>query len=234
VTTQEKAMIEVDCRVVRTEPVLGTPIDVVFSFRNVSSHSVSFSIGNGRSDSYRFTAGPDVIPLDPYYEFGGLAAIRTLGSGQQIDDDILLNKYLRFARPGHYAVNCELDLDVTDSVTGVIQAHRVRHQVDLDLKQDPARQREVLAALTADLEGPDPQKQLTASYTLSELRDLNVVPIMARGLHSRNSAVIENLLLGLGRIDADEARDALRDFASFTSSPKLKNLARQQLARPSY
>jgi hypothetical protein len=174
-----------------------------------------------------------VTVLDPYYEFGGISAIRQLEPGQEMTDDVLLNEYLYFSRPGQYVVSCDLDVDVTDARTGVVQAHSFRGQIDLKLVEDPDIKRATIGALAADLDSQDSQRQLRASGILAELRDRSVVPIMVRGLHLKNGAVVENLLLGLGRIDSEEARSALSDFSTWTTSPDLRKLSVQQLARPS-
>src|SRR5256885_10851684 len=69
------SMLETDFRVEQAEQILGTPIYVAFAYRNRGPHPLSFVIGNGRSDSFRFDPSPPATALDPYYEFGGLAAI---------------------------------------------------------------------------------------------------------------------------------------------------------------
>jgi hypothetical protein len=227
-------MLDASCRVAtQAQQVLGTPTNIVFSFRNRSPHPITFSIGNGLSDSYRFLSSHDVTVLDPYYEFGGIRAIRQLKPGQEMTDDVLLNEYLYFSHPGQYVVSCDLDVDVTDARTGVVQAHSFRGQIDLKLMENPDIKRATIGALAADLDSQDSQRQLRSSGILAELRDRSVVPIMVRKLHLKNDAVVENLLLGLGRIDSEEARSALSDFSTWTTSPDLRKLAEQQLARPS-
>jgi hypothetical protein len=229
--TRDQSALDAGFQLAQRQHVLGTPVYLAFSLRNRGPHPITFSIGNGRSDGYRFTTGGEATTLDPYHELGGLSAIRRLLPGEQTDDRILLNKYLHFSRPGRYTVNCELDLAVTDATTGLVQSQPIRDRLELNLEQDAERRRLVLGTLAADMEGKDPQQQLEASYVLSELREKDTAAAMIRGLRSRNSAVVENLLVGLGRIDSEQARTVLRDFANSTASPELKALARQQLSR---
>ncbi len=216
-------------RIIRTEQIMGTPIYVNFDYSNQGPHALSFSVGNGRADSYRFDTTPPAKVNNPYYEFGGLVAITSLGSYEKGVDAILLNKYLQFVVPGHYVVNCELDLDVTDTTDAMTKSHMVRNRLEIDIKSDPVRQREIFTALESRMMNEDVEKQTKASYALSELRENNAIPIMTRGLKSRNDVVVEHMIVGLGRIHDKEAADALAVFMKSTTSLRLKDLARQQL-----
>src|ERR1039457_53607 len=223
-------MLRGEFKIVNREQIWQTPTYLKFVYGDPGTFALSFSIGNGRADGFRFRSEPPARELDPYYEFGGLAAITEVRPGQSGELEILLNRYLQFLRPGPYLVHCELDLDVLHGGTHERSHEQFRSDVSFTLHDDPKRRHAELAALEADLQHPGP-RQMRAATALSELRSPEVLPILERGLRSPSSAVVERMLIGLGNTGGEEARKLLREFVDSPASPVLIRIAKQELEK---
>ena len=224
-------MLEAEFKIECPEAVLDTPIYLTLTCRNGGPRLVSFCIGNGRADSYRFHAEPEARQHNPYFELGGLMAITKLAPRQQRETTILLNRYLQFLSSGRYIVHAELDLEITDEETHALRLHPVRSVLDLALTEDDERRRDVWAALEADLTGGDGTRQMRAADALAELRSPELLPVLARGLENPNSAVVEKMIIGLANVGGNEAQNLLRKYRDSSPPEPLLLLVDQRLTR---
>jgi hypothetical protein len=223
-------MLSGEFRLVTLEPLLGTPTYVTFVCHNSGPDPVSFSIGNGREDGFRFRSEPPAHELDPYYEFGGLAPIVNLQPLQSKVAEILLDQYLQFLQPGAYVVHCELDLEVLHPDTQTRSRNQFRSDLQFRLRDDARLRHKELAALETDLLHTG-QRTMRSAVALSELRNPQVLPILERNLRSSDTAVVEKMLNGLGNIGGDRAKRILDDFINSPAPPLLVRIAKQELAR---
>jgi hypothetical protein len=224
-------MLKAGFRIDQSEQVMDTPIYMSFVCRNDGPRQVSFCIGNGRDNSYRFQAEPEAKLHNPYFEMGGLMAITRVAPQQEITRTILLNRYLQFLSPGRYIVHGELDLETTDEDTRARRLVPVRSVCDLTVVKDDERRRDAWAALEADLMGRDGARQMRAADALAELRSPQLLPVLQRGLESPNSAVIEKMIIGLANVGGNEALDLLRKYRASSPPEPLLLLVDSRLTR---
>ena len=224
-------MLKAEFKLDPPEQVQETPIYVTFTYRNQGPRPVSFSIGNGRADGFRFRTEPAAKYLNPYYEFGGLAGITTVAPHQEGRQTVLLNRYVRFETAGRYTVHAELDVEVTEAETRARQVYNVRNDLPLTLREDDERRADILAGLAADLTGKDGAKQMQAADALAELRSPKALPVLGHGLDSPNSAVVEKMIIGLGNTGGEPARQALLRYKQSGPPQVLLLLAEQELQR---
>ena len=176
-------MLEGKFRLLENDFALGAPINALFEYSNTGPQTISFAIGNGRDDGFRFVApSAGVKELNPYYEFGGLAEIITLEPGMKGSKEILLNRYIQFIEPGEFQIGCEFDAEVTDELlTQQIAREEIRDTIHLNVYEDRGRLDNVIAAIERDVREGDRPARLRAMETLSELRVEAAVHILAHG-----------------------------------------------------
>lgn len=230
---RELNMLEGKFRLLENDFALGAPINALFEYSNTGPQTISFAIGNGRDDGFRFVApSAGVKELNPYYEFGGLAEIITLEPGMKGSKEILLNRYIQFIEPGEFQIGCEFDAEVTDELlTQQIAREEIRDTIHLNVYEDRGRLDNVIAAIERDVREGDRPARLRAMETLSELRVEAAVHILAHGLSSEDEALAEIAIAGLGNLGSAEAAEALRSFIASSTSASLRQKALQELQK---
>lgn len=212
--------------------LLGAPVYVSFEYSNPGPQTISFSIGNGRDDGFRFSCPNEgVEELNPYFEFGGLAGVIVLEPGMKDSQPVLLNRYLRFTGPGEYQIKCEFDPELEDEFLNAKGTVAIRDTVFLRLHEDPEQLKQLIAEFDRDIRDGDPSTQSRQSAILSELRLADTVPVFIHGLKSGNDAAVESAILGLGNLGGRQALDALQDFVASSASPSLSEKAKQEMER---
>ncbi len=224
-------MLKAEFKIDEPDQVLETPIYVRFVYTNRGRHPLSFSIGNGREDSYRFQAEPEAKELDPYYEFGGMAEVTEVPPREGGSKEILLNGYFQFLGPDSYVVKGELDLEVTEVGTDRVRPCKVRCEMVLNIREDERRRLEIVASLQQDLMGTDGAKQMRAANALAELRSPKALHVLQAGLDSSSPAVLEKMVIGLGNLGTEDAKKLLVEFMDRCPTPELNILAQQELSR---
>src|SRR5882762_9619415 len=145
-------MLEGSFRLVESDFLLRAPVYVFFEYSNTGPQTISFAIGNGREDGFRFF-GPSggIEQLNPYFELGGLAEVIMLEPGMKGSRAVLLNRYIRFIQPGKYQIRCEFDVDVGDQLLNREGRVEVRGTVYLNVYQDPEQLIKIIAEFHRDI-----------------------------------------------------------------------------------
>jgi hypothetical protein len=226
-------MLKGNFRLLENDFVLGAPIYVHFEYSNNGSQTIAFVIGNGKDDGFRFVASSSgVRQLNPYYELGGLAKVITLGPGMKGSMAILLNRYIQFIEPGKYQIRCEFDAEIKDELlTGHIAREEIRDTFYLNVYEDRERLNMVIAEIERDIREGDISAQLRGMEALSELRIEIAILILTHTLGSRNEALVEMAIAGLGNLGGKEAAEALRGFIASSTSVSLQKKALQELQK---
>jgi hypothetical protein len=72
---------------------------------------------------------------------------------------------------------------------------------------------------------------MRAADALAELRTASALPILARGLESKNTAVVEKMIKGISRTGGDQARELLFNYKLTEPPQQLLLLAHQELTK---
>ena len=223
-------MIKGGFRVLKNDFILGAPFHVHFEYSNISDRVISFAIGNSKADGYRFVSPSKGLKiLNPYFEFGGFTEVVRLEPGENGSKDILLNRYIQFIELGKYQIRCEFDIEIGDELLHPITRAEFRDTIYLHVYEDRAQLSKLITALEQDLRKGKPLAQLRAIEVLSELRIERVLPILSYGLKSKDTAVVEMAIAGLGNLGGKDSVEILTEFMVASRSQSLQQKARQQL-----
>jgi hypothetical protein len=223
--------VEARFRPVEPPAVLGTPLFIIFEYRNITRNVLSFAIGSMRSEGFRFVPLTlEVSQLDPYREFGGLEPVIELGPGEEGSIPILLNRYLSFPFPGRYSIEAQFDFEVRDHHLAIVAHERVRQVLDLELREDPIKVSEALGELEREVLKASGPAHLEAIDILGALRSEDAVQILAKVLEKGEESEIEAALNALGRSHVAGRLKILDRFIASTTSARLRDVARNATA----
>lgn len=202
----------------KPECLLGEPLFITFSVKNVSDDPYRFFVGGDirgsvRHNSFRITAvNADGQPVkDPYSynHFGGPGNDVVLESGESHSERLYLGFWCAFEKPGAYQVTCERILN--EDRDGAKYPHApiiTRFKLKI-LPFDREKMRAVIAGLGKKLREGDRQAVYEATLALSEIDDEAVIPHLTVSLTKGDYQNRQPAVKGLSRFSTEAAADAL-------------------------
>ncbi len=174
----------------KAECILGEPIFITFSVKNLSQKAHGFFVGGDNRGSVRHNrfhvtaVGADGEPVkDPYsYDnFGGQARDVILQPAENYAERLYLGFWCAFEKPGEYDVTCKRDL--TSDGGGKYPSVPVIATFKLKIHPfDREKMRGVIADLGKKLREGDQQAVYEATLGLAPINDEEVIPHLAVSL----------------------------------------------------
>lgn len=203
----------------KTECILGEPLFITFSVKNVSGDTYQFFVGGDirgsvRHNNFRITAvdanGQPVRDPYSYNHFGGPGNDVELESGKSYTERLYLGFWCAFEEPGMYQVTCERILNM-DRDSAKYPRARIITAFKLNiLPFDRGKMQEVIAGLGKKLrEGDNQQTVYESTLALSEIDDKAVIPHLTVSLTKGDYQNRRPAVKGLSRFSTNAAADAL-------------------------
>lgn len=202
----------------KAECILGEPVFITFSVKNISDKPYGFFVGGDnrgsvRHNRFRITAADsDGRPVkDPYsYEHhGGHGKDVILQAGESYAERLFLGFWCAFDKPGVYDVKCERTL-TADGLEPKYPPAPIVTTFKLNiLPFDKEKMGEVIAGLGKKVREGDELAVYEATLALSEIDDEAVIPHLAASLTKGDFQNRLPAVKGLSRFATDAAADAL-------------------------
>ena len=202
----------------KAECILGEPIFITFSAKNLADKTYGFHVGGDnrgsvRHNRFRITAvdsnGKPVKDPHSYVHHGGFGRDVVLKPGESYTERLYLGFWCAFEKPGVYDVNCERTL-TADGGDAKYPAVAVVTTFKLTIQPfDKEKMGRAVAELGKKLREGDQQAVYEATLGLSEIDDEAVIPHLAVSLAKGDFRNRAPAVKGLSRFSTDAAADAL-------------------------
>jgi hypothetical protein len=164
---------------------LHEPVPIEFSLDNESRGEVTIELGYNREGNVQFeiiTPGGSAVSPPPLRRHGGISRYPelTLPVGQRYHQQLILEKWYVFPKPGDYRITVTLKATIR---TGSSAPSPIEFAQQLAVKvdpRDPRRLAQVCARLAQSARSSDAETVLDAARLLSYADDVVAVPYLAR------------------------------------------------------
>jgi hypothetical protein len=208
------------------------PVEVQFAVQNGGQESIHLDLGANRMEGFAFSiTQPDGTTVQP--SAPGEGGLTTEGEvsvlpGQTYTQNLLLNEWYDFAKPGNYKIAVKLTASIQTQSGSPVTA-RSSQETPLTVSARDAKRLEDVCHSLADkaIQSPDYASAADAALALSYVRDPVAVLSLSRVLRE-GTLVKEQAIAGLVRIGNHEAVRALRENEE-KADPELKAQIRAAL-----
>jgi hypothetical protein len=195
---------------------LHQPILVTFSVNNESLRPIKLDLGQNRKGGFAFElVQPDGTRIRlPQYSIDGMSELGTvsLRSGQHFSEQLVLNEWYQFKKPGTYRLEARLRQPILfqDGSTAPVNA-TAPGKIEIG-PRDSTQLEATCKKLIEQIEGsPSYEASSQAALQLSYVTDSVAVPYLQKAFET-NKLVRPIIIDGLERIGDDAAARALISF----------------------